>query len=72
MLTDPGLSLQIRPTNHLRVRGIETYAKASVVYLSNSAVKDQFSDELPNVVDEQINWLKIHCFHKQFLANRLA
>ena len=55
-------------TDHLHIREIEAEAKAPYVFLSNINEVTQFSDDLPNFVDQFINQLKAHALCDQFLA----
>ena len=63
------MSLQLKLTDHLHIREIEAEAKAPCVFLSNINEVTQFSDDLPNFVDEKfINQFKAHALCDQFLA----
>ena len=73
MQTDPHLTLQIKPTDHVTVREIEiqTEAKAPTVSLSNISEVALFSEELHPAVDEQFfTQLKAHGLYDQFIAKQ--
>ena len=71
MQTDPDLTLQIKLTDHVPVREIETGAKAPNVSLSNIGEIAPFSEELQPAVDEQfITQLKAHGLYDQFIAKQ--
>ena len=71
--TDPNLTLQMKPTDHVPVRAIElvTEAKAPSVSLSNISEIVPFSEEFQPVVDANlINQLKALGRYNQFLAKQ--
>ena len=75
MQTDPNLTLQTKPTDHVSVREteIETRAKAPNLSLSTISEIEPFSEELPPAVDEQfIPQMQAHVLCDQFLVKQTS
>ena len=73
MQTDPNLTLQIKLTDHVPNREIETEmeAKAPKFFLSNISETASFSEEIQLTVDEQfVTQLKAHGPYDQFIAEQ--
>ena len=73
MQTVPKLTLQIKLTDHVPIRDIETEteAKAPNVSLSNISESAPLSEELKSAVDEHfITQLKAHGLYHQFIAKQ--